>query len=92
FSPMLPALEKITAAEAMGADEYRNSWAWICFLINDSADSRQLLRSYVRQIHRGEAPGRFSEYAAAENSGLLSRANSYFRKMTFPLTFASSGE
>jgi len=92
FSPTLPALEKITAAEAMGADEYRNSWAWICFLINDSADSRQLLRSYVRQIHRGEAPGRFSEYAATENSGLLSRANSYFRKMTFPLTFASSGE
>lgn len=92
FSPTLNSLEKIAVAEAMGADEYRNSWAWTCFLINDSADSRQLLQSYVQQIHRGEAPGKFSEYAAAKNSGLLSRANSYFRKMTFPLTFVSSGE
>jgi hypothetical protein len=92
ISPTLSSLERIRSAESMGAEEYRNSWAWVCFLINDSAVSRQVLQNYVRQIHRGEAPGRFSEYAAAENSDVLSRANSYFRKMTFPLTFASSEE
>lgn len=92
MSPTLSTLERIPSAESMGAEEYRNSWAWVCFLINDSAGSRQLLQDYVREIHRGEAPGRFSEFAAAKNSGLLSRANSYFRKMTFPLTFASSEE
>ena len=91
-SPSLISLEKIPSAEAMGAEEYRSSWAWICFLINDGAGSRQTLQNYVEEVHRGAAPGKFSEYAQAENTGLLSRANSYFRKMTFPLTFDSSGE
>ena len=90
MSPSLRALEGLPSAEAMNGDSYRDSWAWVSFLINDSRQSRGVLKQYLNLIHRGEAPGAFSQFAEAENPGLISRANSYFRKMSFVVTFDSS--
>jgi len=90
MSPSLRALEGLPSAEAMNGDSYRDSWAWVSFLINNSAESRDTLRKYVKLIYRGEAPGPFSNFAEAESPGLTSRANSYFRKMTIVVTLDSS--
>lgn len=77
----LRVLERLPSAEAMDGDDYRNSWAWTAFLLQESEESRNLLRTYIAEIHRGEAPGAFSSWADARVPSLLPRANSYFRKM-----------
>ncbi len=86
----LQVLERLPSAEAMDGDDYRNSWAWTAFLLGESEESRRVLRGYVAEIHRGEAPGAFSAWVGSQNSELLSRANSYFRKMPTSLNFGSS--
>jgi len=86
----LRVLERLPSAESMDGDDYRNSWAWTSFLLTESDESRRVLRDYVAEIHRGEAPGAFSSWVANQNAELLSRGNSYFRKMPSSLNFGSS--
>jgi hypothetical protein len=88
--PSLKGLEAIPKAEAMGEDEYRDSWAWVSFFMSHSERSRTVLKDYVHQIHRGEAPGPMSAVATAEIPGLNDTANSYFKKMSIRVTFDSS--
>ena len=90
WKPSLTELENLPSAESMTADHYRDSWALVCFLLNDSDESRKLLTSYLAEIHRGEAPGKFSRYAEAKSPGLLSGANSYFRKFSIRVASDSS--
>jgi hypothetical protein len=90
WSPSLQALENIPNAESMDADDYRDSWAMTCLLLNESDSSRQALRDYLAVIHKGEAPGPFSEFQKTADSEVLSRANSYFRKMPIRLSLDSS--
>jgi hypothetical protein len=88
----LRGLEQLPSAEAMGADDYRNSWAWVEFFLGESEGTRRLLREYVAEIHKGEAPGAFSAYAESGSPGVLVRGNSYFRKMPSALIFRSSSK
>lgn len=88
----LRGLEQLPTAEGMGADDYRNSWAWADFFLGESEETRRLLQSYVSEIHRGEVPGAFSVYAESRSAGVLARGNSYFRKMPSALIFRSSSK
>jgi len=90
WSPSLQALENIPNAESMDADDYRDSWAMTCLLLNESDGSRQALRDYLAVIHQGEAPGPFSKFQKTADSAVFSRANSYFRKMPIRLSLDSS--
>ena len=90
WSPSIQSLENIPNAESMNADEYRDSWAMTCLLLNESEASRQALRDYLAVIHKGEAPGPFSKFQKAVDSGVIPRANSYFRKMSIRLDSGSS--
>ncbi len=90
WAPSLQSLESIPSAESMDADEYRDSWAMTCLLLNESDASRKALRDYLAVIHKGEAPGLFSASEFAAESGVFSRANSYFRKMSIRLDSDSS--
>ncbi len=90
WSPDIASLESIPTAESMNADEYTDSWAMTCMLLNESDASRQALRDYLAMIHRGEAPGPFSKFEKTLESGVFSRANSYFRKMPIRLSSNSS--
>jgi hypothetical protein len=49
----------------MGASEYRDSWAWIHFLMNDTRNNnagRAALVAYLAEIQKGQPPGLFSTY------------------------------
>lgn len=85
--PTLASLEKIPSAHEMDADDYRDSWAWVSFLLNESPETHALLTEYLRRIHEGESPPRFEEYAKAELGELNERAASYFR--TLPVRLES---
>ncbi len=89
-APSLKSLEAIPRAEAMGEDEYRDSWAMVSFFLSHSDETRQILLDYINDIHRGEAPGPMSSVVAAKIPGVPEMTNSYFKKMSIRVAFDSS--
>jgi|688.fasta_scaffold134874_2 hypothetical protein len=89
--PDLERLEKISAADDMDSSDYRDSWAVCCFLINDSDDSKALLRDYLQQIHSGKAPPRFSMSLNSVGIDWKRRSKAYFRKPVFRVAGELSG-
>ncbi len=92
WRPSLKSLEAIPSADDMDADDYRDSWAWTCLLLNESPESLEMLQHYVSRIHQGEAPGPFSRFAEGQSPGSLTRANSYFPKFAIRVASGSSRE
>ena len=90
WRPSLKSLESIPTAEDMDADDYRDSWAWTCFLLNASPETLELLQRYLERIHKGEAPGPFSRFAEGQSPGSLMQANSYFPKIMIRIASGSS--
>ncbi|MEQ9407105.1 MAG: hypothetical protein RIK87_05240 [Fuerstiella sp.] len=85
WHPSLEKLEAMDSAAGMTSAQYRDSWAWVHFLINDSDATRQLLKDYVQAISAGEAPGPFSEWASRRDPLVLKRVGSYFRRFRISL-------
>jgi hypothetical protein len=85
WTPDLRQLEQITSAASMSADDYRDSWAYVEFLLNSSPESRQLFAKYLQAISAGEAPGNFSEWAPIRQTLAPGRISSYFRRFQNPL-------
>ncbi|MEZ6129456.1 MAG: hypothetical protein R3C59_12300 [Planctomycetaceae bacterium] len=85
WKPNLSNLEKIPSAAEMTADHYRDSWAWAAFLLNESAQTRNLLKQYLTAISAGEAPGSFSEWVASREPEVVNRVGSYFRRIRISL-------
>ncbi|MCR9202612.1 MAG: hypothetical protein NXI04_28555 [Planctomycetaceae bacterium] len=85
WKPGLSDLERIPDAASMDSDDYRNSWAWVHYLIHESDASRSQLTGYLAAISAGEAPGRFSEWVTQHDPPVLSRVGSYFRRFRFSL-------
>ncbi|MEZ6122392.1 MAG: hypothetical protein R3C49_04360 [Planctomycetaceae bacterium] len=85
WKPSLQQLEKIPSAAAMSDEHYRDSWAYVSFLLNDSDQSRALLRSYLQAVSAGEAAGRFSDWTASRDPEVTNRVGSYFRKIRLSL-------
>lgn len=85
WKPNLKQLENIPSASAMNADHYRDSWGWVCFLVNDSDSTRGLLRAYLQAISAGEAPGNFSGWVQTRDPEVINRVGSYFRRFRISL-------
>lgn len=83
WSPDLDRLEKMPAADEIDTSDYRDSWAMCSFLINESDDSRALLRDYLQQIHDGKAPPKFSVSLNSVGMDWKGRSKAYFRKPVF---------
>lgn len=83
WSPDLDRLELIGAAEEMNLTDYRDSWAICSFLLNESEESRAFLRSYLTQIHDGNAVPRFSRHLKTSGGELQARSKAYYRKPVF---------
>ena len=88
WNPSLRQLEAIPSAASMTEDDYRDSWAWVTFLLTDSETTRQLLKQYTASIARGEAPAPFSTQLNRTGPSAGNRINSYFRKFRFPLSWS----
>ena len=48
--PSLDRLGKLETIDDMGAKEYRDSWAWVHFLIHRSPETHQLLAGYLQLL------------------------------------------
>ena len=95
WTPGLKSLEAISAMDDLDSEAYRDSWAWACLLLNESAESQQLLTNYLQRIHNAEKPMPFSEFAEMALPDLAKRSRSFFRKLsirTIPANATTSAE
>ena len=58
--PRLDALEQLTNLEDMGREEYRNSWAWVHFLLHGPPVVREELLGFLRALSAQDDPGPLS--------------------------------
>jgi len=85
WKPNLQGLEKIPSAAEMTAEHYRDSWAWVSYLLNESAQTQNLLKQYLLAISAGEAPGAFSDWTRSRDSEVINGVGSYFRRFRISL-------
>ena len=50
WSPDLSRLEELTEPETMTQLEYAEAWLWVHFLLDHSAESRQLLQNQFNEL------------------------------------------
>lgn len=72
-APSLERLEKLKMIHQMGEREYRESWAWVHFLIHESPLSQKLLAFYLRSL-------------TPENQTGISLEQSFLVQKSTPLT------
>jgi hypothetical protein len=59
--PNIEALEKYTDTAMMGKAEYRDCWAWVCFMLNGSPAMRQELIHYLYDGQNQQSPKPLSQ-------------------------------
>lgn len=60
WRPDVDALETREDLSEMRLADYRHAWAWVHFLLNESDESAQLLRDYLKEIELESPPGPLS--------------------------------
>lgn len=65
WRPNLQRLEALRDLADMGADEYREAWAWTHFMLNGPQPARAVLQRYVASIAAGDFSGKLHPQLAA---------------------------
>lgn len=60
-SPSLERLEDLRDLKQMGAAEYRQSWAWVHFMLHGSPEAQDELSRFLTDIRAQTPPGRLSD-------------------------------
>lgn len=55
WSPSLQRLEQLERVEQMQRADYRESWAWVHFLLHSSPESKQVLLDHLQSLRRGDS-------------------------------------
>ncbi|MCA9212105.1 MAG: hypothetical protein KDB27_03495 [Planctomycetales bacterium] len=79
--PSLKKLENITQLSAMGADEYRDAFAWMHFCLHGPKEARAVLRNHLHEIAEHRPPGSFAERMMANVPDVEYRYFSHYRAM-----------
>ncbi len=61
WRPNLERLEQKTSLSEMSQEDYRESWAWVHFLLHGPNDVQRVLPDYLRSIQSGDPPGPLSK-------------------------------
>jgi hypothetical protein len=64
WDPSLSRLEGKRDLASMSAEDYRDSWAWVHYLLHGPQESRQVLSNYLYDIRAGNPAGLLSERLA----------------------------
>ena len=65
--PNLPRLEGLKSAADMDQADYAESWAWVYFLLHSPPERREILTTYLAEIHDKGTVGPLSSRLAAGN-------------------------
>lgn len=66
WKPDLTSLESKRSFSELTEEGYRESWAWVHFLLHRSAATRKVLVAYLRDIDSGRPPGPLSQRIGQE--------------------------
>ena len=64
----------------MTADDYRDSWAWVHFMLHGPPEVRQVLSNYLYDIRIGNPSGQLSERLAREVPGVNGMMIQHFKE------------
>jgi hypothetical protein len=84
WTPRIEALEKKADLKDMGAAEYRDSWAWVHFMLHGSAGAREELAAFLADIHGSNPPGVLSNRLRRRVPDVQRRFAEHFCKAHFP--------
>lgn len=70
--PSLRRLERLEFIGEMGSREYRDSWAWVHFMIHHSPETHRLLAGYLQLIYRVQVEATENGRSVSENIDLPS--------------------
>ncbi len=60
WEPSLTRLESMTDVAEMGQADYRESWAWVHYLLHGSPDLKGVFYEYLQELKSGRNPGPLS--------------------------------
>jgi len=81
YVPALEDLERLTTIEQLGADQYRDSWAWVHFLLHRRAETRQLLVQHLTQIRTASSTVPLSRLVSTSIPNWRSEFKEHFRAL-----------
>lgn len=74
WRPDVHRLERLEKVEQMHRADYRESWAWVHFMLNGTPDGKQVLLDYLQELRKTDRPGKLSTSLVAS----LPEANTRF--------------
>jgi hypothetical protein len=77
--PRLEDLESLERVDEMGRDEYRDSWAWVHFMLHGPREAREELVRYLADLESGMSAGKLSERLRRRIPNLNRRLAEHFR-------------
>ncbi len=60
-APSLDDLESRESLDQMDRGDYRNSWAWVHFMLHGPPEAREELKAFLADIHASTPPGQLSQ-------------------------------
>jgi hypothetical protein len=92
WRPDLDRLESLEKVEQMQRPDYRESWAWVHYMLHGSPDTRQVLLNYLQDLRSDARPGSLHARLAAQTPDCEGRMLSYVAGIsTFGPWIAGSG-
>jgi hypothetical protein len=81
WNPSLSRLESRQDFQEMDGNDYRDSWAWVHFMLHGPQDVRQTLSNYLYDVRMGNPAGQLSERLAAEVPASQHELTRHFRNL-----------
>ena len=79
-APSLERLEELRDLKQMGAAEYRQSWAWVHFMLHGSPEAQEELMRYLTDIRAQTPPGKLSSRLRARIPNLEQKFADHLRQ------------
>lgn len=79
-APSLERLEDLRDLKQMGAAEYRQSWAWVHFMLHGSPEAQEELTRFLTDIRAQTPPGKLSDRLRARIPNLEQKFADHLRQ------------
>jgi hypothetical protein len=84
WRPHLATLENKREMAEMGGKEYRDSWAWVHFLLHGPPEARGVLVKYLADIQAGDPPGDLGDNLRRRLPNIEQRIVQHFKTWKSP--------
>ena len=77
----LARLETVKSVRTMTPRDYREAWAWVHYMLNESAEGRTALLGYIADLHKSNKPTPLSERLAGTPRDRTQALNGHLAKL-----------